>query len=91
MESAAVIDSILNEKNELERALIEVREMLERERDEKLQVDRLYQDHKSECERVKVERAHYQQRLMEEFGNKKDLEAQYESRMADWRRALETK
>ena len=59
MESAAVIDSILNEKNELERALIEVREMLERERDEKLQVDRLYQDQKSECERVKVERAHY--------------------------------
>lgn len=44
MESAAVIDSILNEKQELERALIEVRDMLERERDEKLQVDRLYQD-----------------------------------------------
>ena len=38
-----------------------------------------------------MERSHYQQRLMEEFGNKKDLEAQYEERMGDWRRALETK
>jgi hypothetical protein len=28
---------------------------------------------------------------MEEFTNKKDLEAQYEERMADWRRALEAK
>ena len=90
MESAA-IEAILGEKQELERALLEVRELLERERDEKMQVDRLYQDQKSECERIKVERSHYQQRLMEEFGNKKDLEAQYEERMGDWRRALETK
>ncbi len=28
---------------------------------------------------------------MEEFGNKKDLEGQYEDRMGEWRRALETK
>ena len=40
MESAA-IDAILAEKQELERALIEVRELLERERDEKIQMDRL--------------------------------------------------
>ena len=90
MESAA-IEAILGEKQDLERALMEVRELLERERDEKMQVDRLYQDQKSECERIKVERSHYQQRLMEEFSNKKDLEAQYEERMGDWRRALETK
>jgi len=45
MESAA-IDAILSEKNELERALMEVRELLERERDEKLQMDRLYSDQK---------------------------------------------
>jgi len=70
---------------------LEVRELLERERDEKLQVDRLYQDQKAECERVKVERTHYQQRLMDEFSSKKDLEAQYEARLNDWRRALETK
>jgi hypothetical protein len=43
MESAA-IEAILGEKQELERALLEVRELLERERDEKMQVDRLYQD-----------------------------------------------
>ena len=90
MESAA-IEAILGEKQDLERALMEVRELLERERDEKMQVDRLYQDQKSECERIKVERSHYQQRLMEEFSNKKDLEGQYEERMGDWRRALETK
>ncbi len=41
MESAA-IDAILAEKQEMERALIEVRELLEREREEKLQMDRLY-------------------------------------------------
>ena len=75
----------------MERALLDVRDLLERERDEKMQVDRLYQDQKAECERIKVERSHYQQRLMEEFTNKKDLEAQYEERMADWRRALEAK
>jgi hypothetical protein len=45
MESAA-IDAILAEKQELERALIEVRELLERERDEKIQMDRLYSDQK---------------------------------------------
>ena len=90
MENAA-IDSILQEKQDLERALLDVRDLLERERDEKMQVDRLYQDQKAECERIKVERSHYQQRLMEEFTNKKDLEAQYEERMADWRRALEAK
>jgi hypothetical protein len=59
MESAA-IDAILGEKHELERALQEVRDLLERERDEKLQMDRLYQDQRAECERVKTERSHYQ-------------------------------
>jgi len=73
MESAA-IEAILAEKQELERALVEVRELLERERDEKLQIDRLYLDQKAECERIKTERTHYQQRLMEEFTSKKDLE-----------------
>jgi hypothetical protein len=58
MESAA-IEVILSEKQELERALIEVRELLERERDEKLQIDRLYNDQKAECDRVKAERSHY--------------------------------
>jgi len=90
MESAA-IDAILAEKQELEQALQEVRELLERERDEKLQMDRLYSDQKNECERVKSERSHYQQRLMEEFTNKKELEGQYEARLNEWRRALETK
>ena len=52
MESAA-IDAILAEKQELEQALLEVRELLERERDEKVQMDRLYLDQKSECDRVK--------------------------------------
>ena len=52
MESEA-IDAILAEKQELERALQDVRLLLEREREEKLQVDRLYQDQKAECERVK--------------------------------------
>ena len=58
MESEA-IDSILAEKQELERALQDVRLLLEREREEKLQVDRLYQDQKVESERVKLERSHY--------------------------------
>jgi ASC-1-like (ASCH) protein len=66
MESEA-IEAILAEKQEVERALQDVRHLLEREREEKLQVDRLYQDLKAESERVKQERSHYQQRLMEEF------------------------
>jgi hypothetical protein len=90
METAG-LDALLSEKQELERALIDVRLLLERERDEKLQMDRLYSDQKSECERVKGERAHYQQRLMEEFTSKKELEGQYDARLAEWRRALETK
>lgn len=90
MESAA-IEGILQEKQDLERALLEVRELLERERDEKLQLDRLYHDLKGECERTKVERSHYQQRLMDEFSSKKQLEQQYEERMGEWRRALESK
>ena len=68
-----------------------MRLLLEREREEKLQVDRLYQDQKAESERVKVERSHYQQRLIEEFTQKKELEGQYEARIGDWRRALEGK
>lgn len=90
MESTA-IEAILQEKGDLERALQEVRELLERERDEKLQMDRLYTDQKAECERLKSERNHYQQRLMEEFTAKKDLEGQYEARLSEWRRALEAK
>ena len=90
MESEA-IEAILAEKQEVERALMDVRALLEREREEKLQVDRLYQDQKAECERVKQERSHYQSRLLEEFTQKKDLEAQYEARLGDWRRALEGK
>jgi len=90
MESEA-ITAILAEKQELERALQDVRLLLEREREEKLQVDRLYQDQKAESERVKVERSHYQQRLIEEFTQKKELEGQYEARIGDWRRALEGK
>lgn len=43
MESAA-IESILAEKYELERALVEVRDMLERERLEKIQINELYSD-----------------------------------------------
>ena len=90
MESEA-IEAILAEKQEVERALMDVRALLEREREEKLQVDRLYQDQKAESERVKQERSHYQSRLLEEFTQKKDLEAQYEARLGDWRRALEGK
>lgn len=40
---------------------------------------------------MKVERSHYQQRLIEEFTQKKELEGQYEARIGDWRRALEGK
>jgi len=47
---------------------------LVREREEKLQVDSLYQDQKAECERAKLERSHYQARLLEEYQQKKDLE-----------------
>ena len=43
MESeGSVIEAILAEKQEVERALVEVRQLLEREREEKIQVDRLY-------------------------------------------------
>jgi len=56
MESAA-IDSILAEKSDLERALNDVRDLLERERLEKIQMNELYTDQRSECERVKQERA----------------------------------
>ena len=82
---------ILSEKADLERALQEVRDLLVREREEKLQVDTLYQDQKSECERAKLERSHYQARLLDEFQQKKDLETQYDARLSDWRRALDAK
>jgi hypothetical protein len=90
MESAA-IDSILAEKADLERALNDVRDLLERERLEKIQMNELYTDQRNECERVKQERAQYQQRLVEEFTARKEQEAMYEERLHEWRRVLDNK
>jgi len=53
------IEVLLSEKQELERALADVRELLEKSEDEKLQIHKLYTDWKSRCELVITERSQY--------------------------------
>lgn len=52
--------SLLQEKNEYEKALNEVRELLERSNDEKLQLHKLYTDLKQKFDLIRNERKQYE-------------------------------
>ena len=72
--STNVTKVLLEEKNELERALFSIQEALQTSTSEKEQIHKLYTDFKSHFETIQKQCGNYQRRLVEEMGNRKSLE-----------------
>lgn len=82
---------LLTEKNELERALATVQDILYKTTTEKEQIHKVLQDFKSHFEIIKSECSQQQKRLVEEITKRKEVEQQCEMRLNDMRRAIESK
>jgi DNA phosphorothioation-dependent restriction protein DptG len=65
---------LLQEKNELERALFAVQEALQTSTTEKEELTKLFTDFKSHFDTVQGQAASYQKRLVEEMGARKSIE-----------------
>ena len=85
------IEKLIDEKNELWKALTDVQDLLEKTKNEKEQVTKLFSDFKSYFEVIKSQCTQYHNRLVEEITSKKEQQNQYESRLGDMRKAIETK
>ena len=68
------LESVMQEKNELERALISVTDKLQATVSEKDQLSKLFTDFKSHFETIKSQCATYQARLVEEMTTRRNLE-----------------
>ena len=71
----------MDEKNELERALMSVQEMLQNTTNEKEQVTKLFQDFKVHFESIKTQSEGYQKKLVEEMRLRKSQEDMFEVRL----------
>lgn len=72
---------ILQEKNELERALFAVQEALQTTTTEKDQLHKLFCDFKLHFETIQTQANTCQKRLVDEMGARKSLEDQFEQRL----------
>jgi predicted nucleic acid-binding Zn-ribbon protein len=73
--------TLMDEKNELERALMSVQEMLQNTTNEKEQVTKLFQDFKVHFESIKTQSEGYQKKLVEEMRLRKSQEDMFEVRL----------
>lgn len=82
---------LLQEKDELERALFAVQEALQTTTSEKEQVHRLLNDFKSHFKIIQDQCANYQKRLVEEIETRKALEENFEIRVTQMAQNMERK
>ncbi|CDW73834.1 UNKNOWN [Stylonychia lemnae] len=85
------IEKVIDEKNELWKALQDVQELLERTKNEKEQVTKLFADFKQHFEVIKTQCSQYHNRLVEEITSKKEIQNIYEQRLQDLRKSIEVK
>ena len=85
------LESVMQEKNELERALISVSDKFQAAVAEKDQLSKLFQDFKSHFETIKTQAATYQTRLVEEMTTRRNLEQEQEMRINQMKGILENK
>ena len=72
---------LIEEKNELERALFAVQEALQTTTSEKEQMHKLFNDFKLHFTTIQNQCNNYQKRLVEEMTARKSLEEQFENRL----------
>lgn len=85
------LESVIQEKNELERALISVTDKLQAAVAEKDQLSKLFQDFKTHFETIKNQCTSYQARLVEEMTTRRNLEEEQEMRINQMKGILENK
>eukprot|EP00347_Sterkiella_histriomuscorum_P013840 403363164 len=85
------VEKLVDEKNELWRALQDVQDILEQTKVEKDQVTKLFTDFKSHFEVIKNQCQSYHHRLVEEITSKKEIQNLYESRLSELRKSIEIK
>lgn len=85
------LEAIINEKNELERALASVSDILHNTVQEKDQLSKLFTDFKEHFKSIKDQCSSYQTKLVEEITSRKNLETDYEMRINHLKSILETK
>jgi hypothetical protein len=83
--------SLLDEKNELERALMSCQELLKNTCEEKEQVVTLFSEFKVHFESIRTQSSNYQQRLVDEMRLRKQVEEQFEVRLAQMGASVESK
>ena len=75
------LENIINEKNELERALASVSDILQNTVAEKDQLSKLFNDFKNHFNVIKNQSNSYQSRLVEEMTTRKNQEQEQEMRI----------
>ena len=90
MDNAPALN-LLDEKNELERALMSCQELLKNTCEEKEQVVTLFSEFKVHFESIRTQSSNYQQRLVDEMRLRKQVEEQFEVRLAQMGASVESK
>ena len=90
-EAPGLTQALIEEKNELERALFAVQEALQTSTNEKEQMHKLFNDFKSHFATIQQQCGNYQKRLVDEMTQRKQLEEQFESRLNQMAGAVERK
>ena len=84
-------ENLLTEKNDLERALGSVSDLLQQTTLEKEQLHKLFTDLKAHFDTIKTQCGAYQRRLVDELTSKRDLETHYEQRLLAMTAAIDSK
>jgi hypothetical protein len=85
------IEMIINEKDQLERALASVSDILQNTVQEKDQLSKLFNDFKEHFNTIKVQCGGYQNRLIEEMTARKTQEQESEMRLSHLKQIIEAK
>ena len=91
MHNNTQMEQIIVEKNELERALSSVSDILQNTVAEKDQLSKLFNDFKKHFQVIKNQSSGYQNRLVEEITTRKNLEQEQEMRIQHMRNMVEGK
>ena len=89
--TATLTQALIDEKNEMERALFAVQEALTTTTSEKEQMHRLFTDFKTHFATIQQQCGTYQKRLVEEMTSRRALEEQFEQRLTQMAQTIERK
>ena len=89
--NVGLTQALIDEKNQLERALFAVQEALTTTTTEKEQMHKLFSDFKIHFATIQQQCTNYQKRLVEEMSTRRGLEEQFEQRLTQMAQIVERK